>query len=177
MSGATQKEVDNNRESDKRIAAVCGLYCEACSWFIATTEDPERLKRLAAQLNWSEEESKCYGCRSDNRLPYCEKCKMFACAAERGIDFCSECEEYPCDVLKQFQSAMPHRIELCINLDRIKSVGYRQWLKEVRGEYVCPRCQTVNSTYDLKCRKCGEDPSCSYVANHRQEIEQYLKTR
>ena len=177
MSGAMQKEVDNNRELDKRLAAVCGLYCEACSWFIATTEDPERLKRLAAQLNWSEEESKGYGCRSEKRLPYCEKCKMFACADERGIDFCSECEEYPCDELKQFQSAMPHRIELWANLDRIKSVGYKQWLKEIRKHYTCPRCQTLNSTYDLKCRKCGEDPSCSYVAKHRQEIEQYLKNR
>jgi hypothetical protein len=175
MNVAMQREVANIRELDKKMAAVCGLYCEACSWFISTTEDPERLKRLAAQLNWSEEESKCYGCRSGKRLPYCGKCRMSACAAERGIDFCSECEEYPCNDLKQFQSAMPHRIELWVNLERIKSVGYKQWLKEVRENYTCPRCQTLNSTYDLKCRKCGEEPSCTYVAKHKQEIEQYLK--
>jgi len=42
-----QKGKDHSEESDKILAAVCGLYCEACSWFIATTEDPERLKRLA----------------------------------------------------------------------------------------------------------------------------------
>ena len=29
-------------------AAVCGLYCEACSLFIASHEDPERLERIAA---------------------------------------------------------------------------------------------------------------------------------
>jgi hypothetical protein len=172
-----QREVEKMGESDKRTAAVCGLYCEACSWFISTTEDLERLKALAARRNWSVEESKCYGCRSDKRLPYCEGCKMLACAAKRGIDFCSECEEYPCDDLTQFQSAMPHRIELWDNLERIKSVGYKQWLKEIRGNYTCPRCQTLNSAYDLKCRKCGEEPSCSYVAKHRQEIEQYLKSR
>ena len=164
-------------KSDKKLAAVCGLYCEACSWFIATTEDPERLKRMAAQLHFSEEESKCYGCRSDKRLSYCEKCKMFACAAQRGVDFCSECEEYPCDVLKQFQSAMPHRIEFWDNLERIKSVGYKQWLKEIRENYACPQCGIINSTYDLKCRKCGEEPSCNYVAKHKQEIEQFLKNR
>jgi hypothetical protein len=172
-----QREVDNIRDLDKKIAAVCGLYCEACSWFISTNEDPERLKRLAAHLNWSEEESKCYGCRSDKRLPYCEKCRMSACAAERGIDFCSECDEYPCIELKRFQSAMPHRIELWVNLERINSVGYKQWLKEIRGNYTCPRCQTINSTYDLKCRKCGEEHSCNYVAKHRQVIEQYMKNR
>ncbi len=172
-----EKEGSRFQESDMKFAAVCGLYCEACRWFISTNEDPERLKRLAAQRNWSEEESKCYGCRSDKRLPYCEKCKMFACAAERGIDFCSECEEYPCNDLKKFQSEMPHRIELWVNLGQIKSVGYKQWLKEIRKNYACPRCQTLNSAYDLKCRKCGEEPSCIYVANHRQTIEQCLKNR
>jgi len=177
MGVAVQREADNISELDKKMAAVCGLYCEACSWFISTTEDPERLKRLAAQQNWSEEESKCYGCRSEKRLPYCGKCKISACAAERGIDFCSECEEYPCNNLKKFQSAMPHRIELWVNLKRIKSVGYKQWLKEIKENYTCPRCRTVNSTYDLKCRQCGEEPSCSYVAKHRQEIEEYLKNR
>lgn len=161
----------------KEMAAVCGLYCAACSWFISTTEDPERLKRLAAQLNWSVEESQCYGCRSEKRLSFCGKCRMSACAAERNIDFCSECAEYPCDDLKQFQSAMPHRIELWDNLARIKCVGHEKWLKEIRVNYTCSRCQTVNSTYDLKCRKCGEVPSCSYVAKHRQEIEKYLETK
>ncbi len=160
---------------DKNLAAVCGLCCGVCSWFISTTEDPEKLKRLAARQNWSEEESKCYGCRSGKRLPYCGNCTMSACAAERGIDFCSECEEYPCEDLKLFQSAMPHRIELWDNLLRIKSVGYTQWLKELRKNYACPQCQTLNSTYDLKCRKCGEEPSCNYVAKHRLEIEGYLK--
>ena len=172
-----QKEENRSGKLDKKLAAVCGLYCEACSWFIATTEDPRRLKMLAAQLHCSEEEGKCYGCRSDKRTLYCEKCKMFACAAERGIDFCSECEEYPCDDLKQFQSAMPHRIELWANLERIKSIGYKKWLKEIRENYTCPRCQNINSTYDLKCRKCGEEPSCNYVAKHKQVIEQYLKNR
>lgn len=160
---------------DKNLAAVCGLYCEACSWFIATTEDPERLERLAVQRNWSKEESRCYGCRSSKRLPYCGKCKMSACAAKRDICFCNECEEYPCDALKLFQSAMPHRIELWGNLQRIKAVGYKQWLKELRKHYTCPQCQTLNSTYDLRCRKCGAEPSCDYVAQHRQEIEQYLR--
>jgi hypothetical protein len=164
-------------KSDKKFAAVYGLYCEACSWFIATNEDPERLKRLAAQLHFTEEESKCYGCRSEKRLSYYDKCKMFACATKLGIDFCSQCEDYPCDDLKQFQSAMPHRIELWVNLERIKSVGYQQWLKEIKGNYACSRCQTINSTYDLKCRKCGEEPSCNYVARHKQEIEKYLKKR
>jgi len=175
MESVMPKKENHSGESDKKLAAVCGLYCEACRWFIATAEDPERLKRLAAEAHYTEEESRCYGCRSDKRIAYCAKCKMYACAAERGIDFCGECEEYPCDDLKRFQSEKAHRIELWANLERIRSIGYRQWLKEIRNHYTCPRCGTINTAYDLQCRNCGEDPSCDYVAEHRQSIEQFLK--
>ncbi len=72
---------------------------------------------------------------------------------------------------------MPHRIELWGNLERIKSAGYKQWLKEIRENYTCPRCQAINSAYDLKCRKCGAEPSCSYVTEHKQEIKQFLNSK
>lgn len=162
-------------KSDKKLAAVCGLFCEACTLFIATKEDPARLKRLSARFRLSEEAVKCYGCRSDKRGPYCAKCKMFSCATERGIDFCVECKEYPCSDLRQFQSERPHRIELWDDLEQIKTVGYADWLDRIRSNYACPQCQTINSAYDLKCRKCGEEPSCSYVAKHKQAIEQVVK--
>lgn len=172
-----EKEENFPGESDKTLAAVCGLYCEACTLFIATKEDPSRLKGLAARFQLSEEAVKCYGCRSAKRGPYCEKCKMFPCAAEREIDFCVECANYPCDDLKQFQSEMPHRIELWDDLEQIRSVGYKEWLENVRGNYTCPQCRSFNSAYDSKCRKCGEEPSCDYVAKHKKAIERYLKNR
>ena len=162
-------------ETDKELAAVCGLFCEACTLFIATMEDPIRLKKLSTQFQLSEEAIKCYGCRSDKRGPYCERCKMFSCAVERGIDFCIECEDYPCSDLKQFQSKRPHRIELWDDLEQIKAMGYERWLKNIRTNYACPQCQTINSAYDLKCRKCGHEPSCEYVAKHRPAIELALK--
>jgi len=170
-----QKKENHFGDPDKKLAAVCGLYCEACTLFIATKEDPARLKGMATRFQISEEAVKCYGCRSDKRGPYCEKCKMFSCAAERGIDFCVECKDYPCSDLKQFQSERPHRIELWDDLDQIKITGYKHWLKNIRGNYTCPQCQTINSAYDLKCRKCGEEPGCDYVAKHKQAIEQTLK--
>ena len=170
-----QKKENHSGEIDKKLAAVCGLYCEACTLFIATKEDPARLKGLAVRFQLSEEAIKCYGCRSAKRGPYCEKCKMFACAAERGIDFCIECAEYPCNDLKQFQSERPHRIELWDDLERIRAIGYKHWLKEISENYTCPQCRSINSAYDLKCRKCSEEPSCRYVAKHKQAIEQTLK--
>lgn len=162
---------------DKKYAAVCGLYCEACSLFIATREDPERVKALAARFGFSEEAVKCHGCRSDKRFPHCENCRMSACAAERGIDFCSECMEYPCGDLKKFQAERPHRIELWDDLERIKAVGHEQWLREIRERYTCTRCRTINSAYDLKCRNCGEEPSCVYVERHGEAVARFLSNR
>ena len=168
---------DNHQtNSEKTVAAVCGLYCEACTLFIATKEDPARLKQLAKRFGLPEEEMKCYGCRSEKRGPYCHTlCKMYDCAMERGIDFCSECTDYPCDNLKQFQSEAPHRIELWDDLTYIKEKGWEVWMKEARAKYSCPKCAAINSAYDLNCRKCGSDPSCGYVAKHRLAIETALK--
>jgi hypothetical protein len=175
VGGEIMKKGENKfGEPDKKLAAVCGLYCEACTLFIASKEDPARLKKLAERFQLSEKEIECCGCRSNKRTAYCEKCKMYICAAERGIEFCVECTDYPCDELKQFQSKAPHRRELWDDLERIKSVGYKHWLSEVSQKYTCPQCRTINSAYDLKCRKCGNEPSCEFVAKHKQAIEPFL---
>jgi len=169
--------MENQLDVEKRHAAVCGLYCGACALFIATAEDPERLKQLAAKLQLAVEEAKCHGCRSDKKSNFCESCKFCACAAERGIEFCSHCFEYPCAELTAFQAERPHRMDLWNDLARVKAIGYEKWLGEIRNRYTCPRCQTINSAYDLKCRKCGNSPSCDYVAEHGPAVERFLLNR
>jgi len=165
----------NAHKPDKRLAAVCGLFCPACTIFIATQEDPERREKLAASKGWPVEQIHCDGCRAEKRYYYCETCEMFACAAEKGIDFCGECEVHPCDALKAFQVARPHRLELWDAQARIQEVGYEQWFEEMLAHYRCPKCGTLNSAYDLSCRTCGAHPSCAYVALHEQEILEYLE--
>jgi uncharacterized protein DUF3795 len=170
-----KKERIHTAKSDKRLAAVCGLYCEACTLYIATTEDPQRLKLLADRFGISEEDIKCYGCRSAKRGPYCAVCKMYTCAAEKGIEFCSGCDDYPCGILQKFQSEAPHRIELWDSLDNIRDGGYKNWLREMKVRYSCSECGAINSAYDMKCRNCGNEPSCSFTAEHRKAIEPFLK--
>jgi ribosomal protein L40E len=60
-------------------------------------------------------------------------------------------------------------------LERIREVGYAKWMTEKRPHYVCPQCDTLNSAYDLKCRKCGEEPSCGFAAKHREAVEEAMK--
>ena len=162
-------------KSDKILAAVCGLYCEACTLYIATTEDPARLKLLADRFGISEEDIKCYGCRSHRRGPYCAVCKMYKCAEEKGLDFCSDCSDYPCEILQKFQAEAPHRVELWDSLNSIRDDGYKTWLRDMKIRYSCPECNTVNSAYDLKCRKCGHEPASAFIAEHRKAVEPFLK--
>jgi hypothetical protein len=166
-------EAKTNRP-DKKLAANCGLFCPACTIFIGTTEDPERLKVLAQIQNIPVEDMKCYGCHSETRIPYCADCKMLKCAEEKGIDFCIECEEYPCEHLKSFQSEAPHRLELWESLARIKEVGYAKWFEEMNAHYACPECNALNSAYDMVCRKCGASPGSNFAALHAPAIVEFL---
>lgn len=159
---------------DKREAAVCGLFCPSCSVYIGTKEDPERLKGLAESFGIPVNETECEGCRSDKRTGYCRTCKIIKCSSAKGIDFCGACEDYPCEELKQFQAILPHRIELWKSQERIKEVGYEKWYAEMLEHYACPQCGTINSAYDMACRKCGSSPSCAYVASNQQEIIERL---
>lgn len=166
---------DASRSPVPATAAVCGLCCDACSIYIGTHEDPARLTDFAARMGWTSEQARCDGCRSQKRTPYCEACVLYECAERRGHAFCSECEEYPCADLQAFQRERPHRAELWDNLRRIDKIGAEAWLAEVKQRYTCPSCGTLNSAYDLKCRECGQEPSCAYVDAHRDEIVERLR--
>jgi uncharacterized OB-fold protein len=69
---------------------------------------------------------------------------------------------------------MPHRIELWRSQARIREVGYEQWYAEMIEHYSCKKCGTLNSAYDMACRKCGSTPSCSYVSLHKEEIMHHM---
>jgi hypothetical protein len=155
--------------------AVCGLFCPSCSIFIATKEDRGRLEEIAKQADVPVGDMECEGCRSNTRIGYCKTCEMVRCATAKGIDFCGSCEDYPCETLKEFQAVLPHRIELWQSQERIKEVGCEQWYVEMVEHYACPECGTINSAYDMACRKCGVSPSCVYVGLHQKEIARRLE--
>jgi hypothetical protein len=163
------------RTPDIRFDAVCGLFCPACSVFIGTREDQGRLAEIAKRFQRPLEELQCNGCRSEQRCFYCDDmCTITKCAAAKGVTFCGECAEFPCMDLKTFKSEMPHRIELWRSHGRIKEVGYEKWYAEMLEHYSCKKCGTLNSAYDLACRKCGSTPSCAYVGLHKDEIIRHM---
>lgn len=159
---------------DKRLAAVCGLFCPSCPVFIGSREDKARLEKLAGHFRCSVEDLKCEGCRSGKVCKYsCGNCTLTKCAADKGLDFCGECQHYPCDGLRAFQSSMPNRLELWDSQQRIKDVGWEQWYAEMVEHYSCQTCGTLNSVSDRSCRECGTSPSCAYVEAHQEEIDRF----
>lgn len=165
----------NASHNNKTVASVCGLYCKACSIYIATAEDPQRLKKHAADFDLNEEDIKCFGCRSDKRAAFCIDCKFPECAAQHGAEFCGECPEFPCADFRKFQQECPHRVEIWQDMESIVEAGVDKWLEEAKVNYSCAQCGTINSPYDLKCRKCGHRPAHRFIKNHKGIIKKYLK--
>lgn len=133
-------------------AAVCGLFCSACTIYIASQEDPARLTFLATRMGLTEGELYCEGCRSERRPQHCLACTFVSCAAGRGLAFCGECEDLPCPEFAAFVAERPHRNDIYRDLERINEIGVQAWMAEATARYTCPECGTLNSAYDIKCR-------------------------
>ncbi len=168
------EEAKNSLDRKKQVSAVCGLFCPACTVYIGTNEDRGRLEIIGRKINLSVEDLQCHGCRSDKRSAHCRSCAFIPCAEKKGIQYCSECQDYPCNHLKEFQSAMPHRAELWESLDRVKDVGLEKWYDKMTGLYACSQCATINSAYDIACRKCKTEPSCTFVRRNKPTIIPHL---
>ena len=172
------KNIDskNHTTSVKDLVAACGLYCGSCGIYLATQEnDTEKLLQYAIVLNQSYGETLCDGCKSDRKSEFCyRKCLFVTCTQNRGIEFCGTCEEYPCKDLTEFQSKMPHRIDILEFQNWLKEIGLGKWLIEMKENYSCPKCNTVNSAYDIACRKCGHTPSCRFVKVHKDLIDKHM---
>ena len=160
----------------KKLAAVCGLYCGSCGIYLATQEnDSEKLLQYAIVLNQSFGETLCDGCRSGRKSAHCSRiCSFIKCTLEKGIEYCATCQEFPCKELTDFQSKMPHRVEILQSQNRLKEIGTEQWLIEMKENYSCPQCNTVNSAYDMACRKCGYSPGNKFVDRHKNLIYNHL---
>ncbi len=162
-------------KENHQLSAVCGLFCPSCSVFIGTTEDPERLARVAKKMGVSPAELSCRGCRSDTLSSHCRSCALKQCATFRELSFCHDCNDYPCEQLQKFQRERPHRNELFESGNHFRNQGLQSWWEKMEQDYSCSTCGTINSAYDLHCRSCGGDPSCPYVDRHGESIRNAMK--
>ncbi len=160
---------------NEKLIAVCGLNCAACTLYIASTDDRVRLQTLADMLGISTDEALCYGCGSDTRYVECRECEFLKCSQSRDVKFCSRCKDYPCSQLEEFQKNAVHRIELWESLELLKKEDLTEWNELMEQLHTCPECGTMNSAYDVSCRKCKHEPASEFVRRHKDSVLERLK--
>jgi hypothetical protein len=164
---------------------VCGLYCEACPLFLGSTDDAALLESFCKRSGKSREEATCHGCRSDALSWHCRSCKLKACAQEKGLAFCAHCPEFPCAKFRRFADGdledplvagkRPHRMEVMQDCQTIKEMGWQAWSLRMVVDYSCAACGTINSAYNVRCRKCGSVPGNAFVGRNQEAILKFLK--
>ena len=148
---------------NEHLAAVCGLYCGACTLYRARRDDnPKRLREVLQQAieRWQvpEDEIECDGCLGGGRLtPYCRDCRTRLCAKDRpGVTRCSDCSDFPCDLNTAFNNdGMRHHAEVLENLRRMREIGAEKWIVEQEERWRCPGCGAQVDWYARTCYSCG----------------------
>lgn len=115
---ATKPERNDDRSpapEDAHRAAVCGLFCDACS---------------------TKAEGHCHGCGCECGKCAASNCRnhcsVYACAKQRGLMSCADCKELPCSKLIMHACdplSLGHAP--CIeNLRRRRTIGTKKWIEE-----------------------------------------------
>ncbi|MBT3286592.1 MAG: DUF3795 domain-containing protein [Victivallales bacterium] len=141
--------------------SYCGLYCGGCKNLQTSSKatDPAKVK--------------CLGCKSDKTAGWCAKCDIKTCAKEMDVDSCGECDMFPCEKLTKFQNnGKDYRILAEKNCKTIQAKGHKQWLKDQKERWACPKCKATFSWNDEKCPKCGAD-----VLSCKEEATAYRAKR
>ncbi len=133
--------------------AICGLYCNACSFKVGYEENnrahlegiPAHYKRYADRPLQS-----CPGCRQFKQCGHGFK----ECAENHNVSYCGLCPEFPCPRIKDFNNdGAPHHAEVIANLKRLTQIGEDAWLSEHEKRWTCA-CGAKKSWYLLKCPNC-----------------------
>jgi hypothetical protein len=154
-----------NIKDRNALAAACGLYCGACSVYVARERgDHEALQKTSERFSqlrgrkFEPAELVCNGCLSSQLADTCRKCDIRDCATEKGITHCSECADFPCKVITDFNNDdRLHHSEVLANIRRQREAGINAWLDEQDKRWRCNACGTRIEWYDyILCPRCIE---------------------
>ena len=94
----------------KNMIGCCGLDCEHCDAYLATT-------KLWSELNNAPilpEHINCEGCRGDGtKTVFCENlCEIRRCAMQKGLSSCGCCPDFTdCSTIQAFTEHNPSALE------------------------------------------------------------------
>ena len=90
-------------------SSYCGVNCEKCNAYVATTTGNESLKMKVIKewgalykRNFEVEDILCYGCKSDTLFMLCSLCDIKPCNEKHNVSNCQDCENCPCERIDRF---------------------------------------------------------------------------
>lgn len=126
------------------LIAPCGMNCGIC-------------------LGYLREKNKCPGCRKMDgyESSYGRKCIIKNCLIlkENKMKFCSDkCDKYPCKRLKNLDKRYQtkHGMSMIENLENIKKLGIRTFVKNEKTRWECKKCGTIICVHRDCCLECGK---------------------
>ncbi len=127
-----------------KLIAPCGMDCGIC-------------------VGYLRDKNKCPGCKEMDAYEssYGRKCIIRSCQTLRNnkMKFCSDrCEKYPCRRLKDLDKRYrtKYGMSMLENLEDIKKLGVRQFVKNEKIRWKCRKCGSVICVHRDFCLKCGE---------------------
>jgi len=148
-------------QDNEALVGRCGMYCGACSIYLATIENGELKKEVAMKLGIPEEEVECRGCGSLTERKDIEICDIICCLDTRNSKYCYECERFHAEDCEDFYKIFKSHLEkegfnLRMSLQRLESIPMERWLAENSTRWICKSCGTPIFLGSSSCRKCGK---------------------
>lgn len=109
---------ESSTEQERRSAAPCGLFCEACS-------------------EWKK--GHCHGCGCDCGTciasSHSPQCNLYDCVRKKDLESCADCAELACtNLIMHTHDPIWRTHAPCLeNLRRRKAVGTKAWVAEQRA--------------------------------------------
>ena len=124
------------------LIAPCGMNCRLCRAYIR-------------------EKNACQGCRDDGQLKPKTRtyCRIKQCEVLKAADlrYCFACGKYPCDRLNRLDTRYrtKYGMSMIDNLNDIKHVGIRNFIKQEMGRWTCPTCGNIICVHEERCIICN----------------------
>ncbi len=123
------------------LIAPCGMNCRLCIAYVR-------------------EKNICPGCRGDDSVKSksCLHCRIKNCELiVRGkVRYCFSCTSFPCQRLKHLDRRYrtKYGMSMLENLQSIRDVGVRRFVKEERAKWTCPGCGELLCVHKPHCLVC-----------------------
>ena len=139
--GMTPRQSTKTNAIPMMLIAPCGMNCRLCAAY-------------------AREKNPCPGCRGDDRGKPKTRltCRIKTCekTVQLGIRYCAGCDGFPCDRLNHLDERYRSKYGMSMieNLVNIKRVGIRQFIKNEKEKWACPKCGEMLCVHEPQCLAC-----------------------